>query len=84
MAKTRQGIDRIKVRSLRGNIARLEENLRKHKTVCAGCSLYDNSARHACNAGWQMLKDISRAANLLNSYLGTAGDGKADGQGVLF
>lgn len=84
MTQTRKGIDRIKVASLRSRVRLAEENLRTHKTVCAQCSLYENKARHSCDDGWKMLKEVSRAANFLATYLGTAADKSDESQGVLF
>jgi len=75
MARTLSAVDKITRRNLRARESRAAAALAAHRKICGDC--HPNSAwpRNACDAGWQLAKAATRAANDLAVFTGDiAGD----------
>lgn len=58
--------------------------LRMHRKACASCHGDENFTRHACDEGWRLAKKVTKSANDLAVFTGTADPEEIKGQGALW
>ena len=66
--KTRPGIERIMVESLRASMALARKHIKAHMKVCDKCSKSGNDLRARCDAWWDLARVIHNAERTLSKY----------------
>lgn len=84
MTQPNRRIIASKAAALRGNVNRAKQAVHDHKVICATCHNPDNWPHKACDAGWKLAKQITRAENDLAIYTGDGASVQFDGQETLW
>lgn len=84
MAKIRNPLAQDKTAALKGNAARAAEKFSEHRKVCYACRPGEDFPKRACERGWNLVKEATRAANTLSVAQGNSAGATMQGQGQLW